>query len=75
MAHQKKKMLHLSSQRLRKTDQDILELIIGLKKSATGTIKEYRACLEKFRQHNRNDYLLRADKEAASDLRTHLLSK
>lgn len=58
-----------------KTAQDILELVIGLKKPAEGTIKEYRGCLEKFRQHYGNDYLLGADKGAASDFRTHLLSK
>lgn len=57
-----------------KTAADILELVVGLKNPATGTIKEYRGCLEKFQTHYGSEYLLGAGKEAATDFRSHLLS-
>jgi len=58
-----------------KTPAQIVELVVGLKAPAAGTIKEYRGALEKFRQHYGKDQVLAATKEDTAAFRTHLLSR
>ena len=57
-----------------KTPEQIVELVVGLKTPAAGTIKEYRGALEKFRLHYGRDQVLAATKEDTASFRTHLLS-
>ena len=57
-----------------KTPEQIVELAVGLKTPAAGTIKEYRGALEKFRLHYGRDQVLAATKEDTAAFRTHLLS-
>ena len=58
-----------------KTAAEILDLAVDLKNPAAGTVKEYRASLEKFQTHYGSEYLLGADKEAATAFRNDLLSR
>ena len=58
-----------------KTPAQIVELVVGLKAPATGTIKEYRGALEKFRLHYGKEQVLAATKEDTAAFRTHLLTR
>ena len=57
-----------------KTPEEIVELVVGLKTPAAGTIKEYKGALEKFRHHYGRDHVLAATKDDTAAFRTHLLS-
>ena len=57
-----------------KTPEQIVELVVGLKTPAAGTVKEYKGALEKFRLHYGKDQVLAATKEDTAAFRTHLLS-
>ena len=58
-----------------KTPAQIVELVVGLKAPAAGTIKEYKGALEKFRLHYGKEQVLAATKEDTAAFRTHLLSR
>lgn len=58
-----------------KTVADIVDLVVQLKSPASGTIKEYKGSLEKFRTHYGNDFVLGSSKEDATAFRTHLLGR
>ena len=57
-----------------KTPDQIVQLVVGLKAPAAGTIKEYKGALEKFRHHYGRDQVLAATKDDTAAFRTHLLS-
>ena len=58
-----------------KKPEQIVDLVVGLKAPAAGTIKEYKGALEKFCQHYGKDQVLAATKEDTAAFRTHLLSR
>ena len=58
-----------------KTPGQIVELVVGLKAPAEGTIKEYKGALEKFRLHYGKEQVLAATKEDTAAFRTHLLCR
>ena len=57
-----------------KTPDQIVDLVVGLKAPAAGTVKEYKGALEKFRHHYGRDHVLAATKDDTAAFRTHLLS-